>query len=92
MARPAVESRPSAGRIRRRAEVFREQIDAALAEGAKRDKLMLRLTLSDSAELKRDRELALADISFAGGVMCFLGVKVESGGVTTSRLDRDGGT
>lgn len=86
MTRTTVESRPVAAKARRRAEVFSEAIDAALADGGKRQDLVLRLTLSDSAELKRDPLLPVADISFAGGKMSFLGVEVLSGGVTTSRL------
>ncbi|HEX6859002.1 MAG TPA: hypothetical protein VF138_02210 [Caulobacteraceae bacterium] len=49
--------------------------------------MLLRLTHGDASELKRDRTLAVEDISFADGVMRFLGVKAELGGVTSSRLD-----
>ena len=70
------------------ARVFRTQIEAAEADGVDRDDMTLRLTLSDVTALKRDRELPVADISFAGGVMRFLGVKVEQGGVDESVLDR----
>jgi hypothetical protein len=50
--------------------------------------MTLRLTLSDVTALKRDRDLPVADISFTGGVMRYLGVKVEQGGVPESVLDR----
>lgn len=77
-------------RLRRSADTFRAAIDEAVASGAKLDKMVLLLTLSDASELKRDRTLAVEDISFKDGVMRFLGVKVEQGGVTASRLDPTG--
>ena len=70
------------------AGVFRSQIEAAEAEGVDKDDMTLRLTLRDATALKRDRDLPLADISFTGGVMRYLGVKVEQGGVPESVLDR----
>jgi hypothetical protein len=70
--------------------VFRQAIAAALAEGVLADDLTLRLTLTDASKFKRDRTLALDDISFAGGRMRFLGVTVEEGGVTASELVRRG--
>lgn len=70
------------------ARVFRTQIEAAEAEGVDRNDMTLRLTLNDATALKRDRELPVADLSFAGGVMRFLGVKIEQGGVPESVLDR----
>ncbi|HEY8003510.1 MAG TPA: hypothetical protein VIE16_04740, partial [Phenylobacterium sp.] len=39
-------------------------------------------------ELKRDRKVATADISYRDGAMTYLGVFVEQGGVTVSGLDR----
>jgi len=78
-------------RPRRSAEIFRTAIDNAVAGGAALDDMMLRLTLSDASELKRDRTLAIEDISFSEGVMRFLGVKVTPGGVTASSLDVTGG-
>jgi hypothetical protein len=50
--------------------------------------MTLRLTLNDVTQLRRDRSLALADISYAGGVMRYLGVRVEQGGVPQSVLTR----
>lgn len=73
--------------VRRTAETFRAAIDKALEAGVDRKHMLLRLTHGDAAELKRDRTLAVEDISFKDGVMRFLGVKVEYGGITTSRLD-----
>jgi len=73
--------------VRRSAEIFRAAIDKALAEGFSHKEMLLRLTHGDAAELKRDRSLAVEDISFKDGEMRFLGVKVAPGGITTSRLD-----
>jgi hypothetical protein len=70
------------------AALFRAQIEAAEAEGVTRDDMTLRLTLGDVHKLKRDPGIALSDISFAGGVMRYLGVKIEPGGVAASALDR----
>ena len=83
MARPATVARRGPP-----APVFRSQIEAAEAEGVHRDDMTLRLTLSDVTALKRDRDLPVADISFAGGVMRYLGVKIEQGGIAESILDR----
>jgi hypothetical protein len=69
---------------------FRSEIEAAEAEGVSREHMTLRLTLSDVSALKRDRDLPVTDISFADGVMRYLGVKVEPGGVPESVLDRGG--
>lgn len=69
---------------------FRAEIDRAEAQGVSRDDMVLHLTLRDMSQLKRDPSLALADISFAGGVMKYLGVKVVDGGVSTSALGRTG--
>jgi hypothetical protein len=73
------------------ATAFRKQIDAAKAGGASPEDMRLRLTLGDVSKLKRDPAVALADISFKDGVMRFLGVRVDQGGVTTSALDLTGG-
>ena len=66
---------------------FRSEIEKAEAGGVARTDMTLELTLSDASELKRDRGLPVADISFAGGVMTYLGVKVVQGGVVTSVLN-----
>lgn len=90
MARPTPDSRPAPSRLRSPSEVFREAIERAVGEGAERDEMLLQLTLSDASSLKRDRSLAVSDISFSDGVMRFLGVKVRPGDVTVSRLERSG--
>ena len=83
---PRPPARPQSN-VRRSAEIFRAAIDKALAEGFSQKEMLLRLTYGDAAELKRDRSLAVEDISFKDGEMRFLGVKVTPGGITTSRLD-----
>ena len=52
--------------------------------------MLLRLTFGDVSQLKRDASLALEDVSFAGGVMRFLSVRIEQGGVAESVLERGG--
>jgi hypothetical protein len=65
---------------------FRGEIEKAEAAGFAREDMVLRLTLTDESKLKRDTSLAVADISFSGGAMRFLGVRVEGGGVAESVL------
>jgi hypothetical protein len=72
------------------AKRFRSQIEAALADGASADDLTLKLTLRDASRLTRDPNTPVADVSFSGGTMRFLGVKIEQGGVAESVLERDG--
>jgi hypothetical protein len=67
--------------------VFREAIAKAQEDGVGKPDMTLRLTLRDETSLRRDREVALDEISFAGGVMHFLDVKVVAGGVTESALE-----
>jgi len=67
---------------------FRGAIQAALADGVETDDLVLRLTLSDTIAMSRDKTTPLADISYAGGVMRFLGVRIIKGGVAASALER----
>lgn len=67
---------------------FRAEIQAALSAGVAIEDMTLRLTLQDSSRLSRDRSIPVADISFAGGEMRFLGVRVAAGGVATSVLDK----
>jgi hypothetical protein len=69
---------------------FRAEIEKAEAAGAQRDDMSLHLTLSDVDALKRDRTLPITDISFAGGTMRYLGVKVVQGGVSASILQHAG--
>ena len=68
---------------------FRYEIEQAEARGADRAAMMLRLTLGDADKLKRDRDLAITDISFTDGVMRYLGVAIAQGGVAESSLDCD---
>ena len=70
---------------------FRGEIEKAEAAGVEREDMTLRLTLGDVTQLKRDTSLALSDISFKGGVMRYLDVRIVQGGVTVSLLDRTGG-
>jgi hypothetical protein len=65
---------------------FRAAIEQARLEGIDPSALLLRLTLSDVSRLKRDREIAAEEISFADGEMRYLGVKVVGGDVETSAL------
>lgn len=69
---------------------FRGEIEKAEAEGVAREQMTLRLTLNDVNQLRRDGSLPIADISYADGVMRYLGVKVEQGGVPESVLTREG--
>jgi|KBSSwiStaDraftv2_1062776.scaffolds.fasta_scaffold01468_19 hypothetical protein len=66
---------------------FRAAIANALASGASLDQMTLRLTLRDASLLARDRMTPVEDIGYRDGVMHFLGLKVEAGGVPTSTLD-----
>lgn len=65
---------------------FKAEIEQARLDGIDPSALLLRLTLSDVSRLKRDREIAADDISFAGDEMRYLGVKVAGGDVETSAL------
>ena len=73
-------------RLQDAATYFRSEIEKAEAAGAVREDMLLRLTLSDVSRLRRDRSLAVTDISFIDGVMRFLGVKVDEGNVSASVL------
>lgn len=70
---------------------FRRQIEAAVAEGVAPEDMTLRLTLRDASRLARDPTTPVADIAYTDGVMRFLGVRVEQGGVPESALDRGEG-
>jgi hypothetical protein len=65
---------------------FRGEIEKAEATGLAREDMTLRLTLTDVNKLRRDASLAVADISFSGGAMWSLGVRVEAGGVPVNVL------
>jgi hypothetical protein len=68
---------------------FRREIERAEARGVDRAAMTLRLTLGDADKLKRDRRVALADIAFTEGVMRYLGVTIDQGGVAASSLHCD---
>jgi len=78
---------PSVAVRRSPASQFLKEIEKAEADGVARADMTLQLTFSDAQQLKRDNSLALADISFTDGVMRFVGVKVEQGGVPVSTLN-----
>ena len=58
----------------------------AEAKGVSREDMTLHLNHSDVSALSKDRTLAVDDISFTDGVMRFMGVKIERGGVQQSVL------
>lgn len=70
------------------AVLFRSEIEAAVADGASVKAMTLRLTLNDGRRLRRDQSVPLEQISYLGGEMHFLGVRVMEGGVAASVLDR----
>ncbi len=65
---------------------FRAAIEQARLDGIDPSALVLRLTLGDVSRLKRDRNIAADEISFAGDEMRYLGVKVVGGDIETSAL------
>jgi hypothetical protein len=69
---------------------FQREIDKAELAGVDKAEMTLRLTLGDVAALKRDRSLAVEDISFAHGEMRFRGVRIVAGGMAASELQVDG--
>lgn len=84
---------PPSGSAKAPAERFRTQIEAAIAQGARVEEMRLHLTLNDASRLMRDRSIPVEAIAYSGGVMTYLGVQVDRGGVDASRLDLpDGAT
>lgn len=68
---------------------FRNAIEKAVAAGTALDQMTLLLTVGDASRLRRDRTLADDDIRYSeGGGMEFLGVRVVTGGVASSRLEQ----
>ncbi len=65
---------------------FRAEIQQAASQGVSLDQMALHLTLGDAELLKRDRAVPVADISFADGVMTYLGVKILKGDVSVLNL------
>jgi hypothetical protein len=82
---------PIATPPRPRAPEFRTAILEACAEGCRVEDLVLHLTLRDAAMLKRDPTVSVDEIAFGADGMQFLGVKVVSGGVAESALERAAG-
>ncbi|UAL11232.1 hypothetical protein [Caulobacter segnis] len=70
------------------AVLFRGRIEAAIGEGVSVEAMVLRLTLNDGRRLRRDDNVPLDQISYLGGQMHFLGVRVMEGGVDVSVLER----
>ena len=68
------------------AEQFKREIEKAQLEGVDPSVLLLKLTRGDGAKLKRDRNIAISDISFIDGQMRYLGVKVVEGDTADSAL------
>ena len=68
------------------AKRFGREIAAAQRAGTDPSDLTLRLTLMDASKIKRDRDIALEDISFSPEGMRFMGVRVVEGGVKSSDL------
>jgi hypothetical protein len=69
------------------AQRMREAILKAAVDGvADDDEMVLRMTIGDMELLKRDRNVAVEDISFADGEMRFLGVRIVRGNIATSRV------
>ena len=66
---------------------FCGEIEAALLAGVEREAMTLRLTLRDASNIRRDGEIPVHDLSFTGGEMRLLKVKVVAGGVDVSKLD-----
>lgn len=83
-------STPNLPTAQQRVAKLRAAIELAEAEGVAKDAMVLRLTLRDESDLKRDRSIPVEEIRFADGQMTFLGVKVVCSGVTVSTLDRSG--
>jgi len=65
-------------------------IDKADQDGVDRKLMVLRMTLRDVSELKRDPKVASEDIAYKDGQMRYLGIPVAQGGVTQSTLDTSG--
>lgn len=65
---------------------LRQAVAEAEAAGGDRRSMILHLTAGDAALIKRSRDVAADEVRFVDGVMYFLGIRAEIGGVTTSSL------
>lgn len=70
------------------AVLFRRRIEEALNEGVLVGDMALHLTHGDARRLRRDADVPLEAISYSGGAMHFLGVRVVEGGIDASVLER----
>lgn len=85
MKKPPITGKPA---VKSPAARLRADIEAALSDGVGHEDMTLKLTLGDVSRLKCDADIAVSDISFAGGEMRFMGVRIEQGGVPASILSR----
>lgn len=67
---------------------IRQWITSADGRGVPRSEMQLHLSQRDISGLKRSSEVRTDEISFADGVMRFLGVEVEAAAATGSSLGR----
>ncbi|MES2036098.1 MAG: hypothetical protein V4466_18170 [Pseudomonadota bacterium] len=67
---------------------LRDAIAQAQGEGIRAKDMVLHLTLRDESRIKRSRDVAMDEVSFNDGEMRFLGIRVITGDVTVSALDR----
>ncbi len=67
-------------------ERFRSAIEEAKEGGIAPSAMLLQLTHTDAAKLRRDQSIPVHDISFADGAMRYLGVTVAVGAVSSSAL------
>lgn len=68
---------------------LRAAIAQAQSDGIRVKDLVLHLTHRDESRIKRSRDVAMDEVSFNDGEMRFLGVRVVTGSVTVSILDRE---
>jgi len=66
---------------------MRVLIEKAEAEGVARADMLLRLTFRDASLIKRSPSVGIDEVSFEGGDMRFLGVRITVGPVPLSRLE-----
>jgi hypothetical protein len=68
-------------------EDMRVLIERAEADGVERADMLLRLTFRDASLIKRSPSVGVDEVSFEGGDMRFLGVRISVGPVPLSRLE-----
>ncbi len=67
---------------------LRQAVEDALEQGAAASDLILRLTLRDSARIKRSPLFAESEIRFQDGEMLVMGVRTAIGQIANSVLER----